>query len=185
MSVSSSSFLSSSTSYHPVLCLLYCFRLYSLCYFITVSVCLWAHHFFFSACLSVCFSRWEVRGRGGAYSQQGWPWQKSDDLRRAAISIIMEELISWCIGLRVRLQKVEVVGCNRRAGGAWLEDGKRERREKGWCGRGGGKCTISLGAVWCCSPCCHTSKREQIKGSSFDEYKTESPAEKHSPSLPF
>lgn len=47
------------------------------------------------------------------------------------------------------------------------------------------KCTISLAAVWCCSPCCHTSKREQIKGSSFDEYKTESPAEKHSPSLPF
>lgn len=61
--------------------------------------------------------------------------------------------------------------------------------ESGGGGAGGGrvvcKCTISLAAVWCCSPCCHTSKREQIKGSSFDEYKTESPAEKHSPSLPF
>lgn len=68
--------------------------------------------------------------------------------------------------------------------------GRKKRREKrvgvsGWCGIGGGKCMISLAALWCCSPCCHTSKREQIKGSSFDEYKTESPAEKHSPSLPF
>lgn len=48
------------------------------------------------------------------------------------------------------------------------------RRARGKCGGGGGNCTISLAAVWCCSPCCHMSKREQIKGSSFDEYKTES-----------
>lgn len=169
----------------------------SLCYF--VRVCL-PQLTIFSACLSVCFSRWEVQERGGAYSQQGWPWQKSDDLKRAAISIIMEKLISWCIGLRVRLWGVEVVRgpfqavIVRFGGGGvvdgdahgWRMAGRREGRKGGcegglgWCGKG----TISLAAVWCCSPCCHTSKREQIKGSSFDEYKTESPAEKHSPSLP-
>lgn len=52
----------------------------------------------------------------------------------------------------------------------------------GMSGEGGGdKCTISLAMVW--QPVLsHASKREQIKASSFDEYKTESPAEKHSPS---
>lgn len=40
------------------------------------------------------FPRWEVWGRGGACSQRGWPWRKSDDLRRAVISIIIEKLIS-------------------------------------------------------------------------------------------
>lgn len=79
-------------------------------------------------------------------------------------------------------------GCNSQKGGhdgmaAGWQEGEQGEGER--CGRGGGKCTISLAAVWCCSPCCHTSKREQIKGSSFDEYKTESPAEKHSPSLLF
>lgn len=126
-----------------------------------------------------------ARKRRG-HTQQEWPWKKSDDLRRAAISIIMEKLISWCIGLRVRLQGVQVVGGQWRAviGHGWrMARRKGGKGGLGWCEGGGGNCTISLAAVWCCSPCCHTSKREQIKGSSFDEYKTESPAEKHSPSL--
>lgn len=46
----------------------------------------------------------------GADLQQWWPWQKSDDLWRAAISIIMKKLISWWIGLRVRLREVVGVG---------------------------------------------------------------------------
>lgn len=80
-----------------------------------------------------------------------------------------------------------LASCNRQVQGRGgsMARGWQEGEKGGWGGREGGKCTISLAAVWCCSPCCHTSKREQIKGSSFDEYKTESPAEKHSPSLSF
>lgn len=146
----------------------------------------------FSACLSVSRDG-RCKKQVGADLQQRWPWQKSDDLWRAAISIIMKKLISWCAGLRVRLREMvggTVADFNSRVAGGGVMAGRKKRREKrvggsGWCGIGGGKCMISLAALWCCSPCCHTSKREQIKGSSFDEYKTESPAEKHSPSLPF
>lgn len=66
----------------------------------------------------------------------------------------------------------------------WLKRKERRKGKVGW-ERRVESAQFPLAAVWCCSPCCHTSKREQIKGSSFDEYKTESPAEKHSPSLPF
>lgn len=105
--------------------------------------------------------------RGGAYAQPIWPWQKSDDLSRAAISIIMGKLISWCIGLRVRLQGVQVLWGQWLAltGHGWRMAGRRSGL---WSCEGGGcKCTISLAAAWCCSPCCHTSKQEQIKRQLF------------------
>lgn len=57
---------------------------------------------------------------------------KSDDLRRTAISIIMEKLISWCTGLRVRLHRGggvgTVEGCNRRMGGGTGQGGERGER---------------------------------------------------------
>lgn len=94
----------------------------------------------FSACLSVSRDR-RCKKHVGADLQQRWPWQKSDDLWRAAISIIMKKLISWCAGLRVRLREVVggqwlslIVGL-RGWGGAWLA-GRREGR-KGWGCQGG------------------------------------------------
>lgn len=93
----------------------------------------------FSACLSVSRDG-RCKKQVGADLQQRWPWQKSDDLWRAAISIIMKKLISWCAGLRVRLREMvggTVADFNSRVagGGSWLA-GRREGR-KGWGGQGG------------------------------------------------
>lgn len=65
---------------------------------------------------------------------------------------------------------VAVLGLGVGGGEAWIGGWQKSRKGK-WLG--------------CCGPRCHTSKRGNIKGSSFDEYKTESPAEKHSAPLPF
>lgn len=54
-----------------------------------------------------------------------------------------------------------------------VKEGEENRGGEGGRGRGD-KCTISSAAVWCCSRAAVTRQREQIKGSSFDEYKTES-----------
>lgn len=51
---------------------------------------------------------------------------KSDDLHRAAISIIMKKLISWCTGLRSRLKYVT---------GRWGVGNmasRKKRKEKRW-----------------------------------------------------
>lgn len=180
MNLSASSLFPASHHCHlglfKVVILLYYICLHFLLLFFTV----WHSVVFFVVCLFHIKGKTRNKQR---HSLSRDDLGKFDDLQRAAISIIMKKLISWCTGLRSRLKDV--------TGGWGVENmvWKKKKGEKmgflGWCRGGGCKCTISLAAVWCCSPRCHTSKREQIKGSSFDEYKTESPAEKHSPSLPF
>lgn len=106
--------------------------LFSLLFCYNLPDCLGAHHFFQPVSIYL-FPKVGGARKGRGMDSARMTLAKSDDLRRTAISIIMEKLISRCTGLRLRLYRGgggvgTVEGCNRRMGGGTGQGGERGER---------------------------------------------------------